>query len=249
MGRLARTDTGDVNLLFWEIPMTPPLERKHQLLNAQRKAEELFNAIEKNHLIVSDKSEKVLNNEVYELAFEMFGIRKYWHKRIVRAGKNTLLPYKENPPDLIIQSNDILFFDFGPVFEEWEADFGRTYVIGNDVSKWKLKEDIETAWYEGKKFFDDSYSTLTGAEFYRYISSLALKFGWHFGNVHCGHLIGNFPHEIIQGDEERNYLHPNNHILLSASDLHGNPRNWILEIHFVDNERQFGGFFEQLLTV
>lgn len=224
-------------------------ERKQQLLAAQRKAEQLFAAIENNGLIVPHKSEKVLNGQVYELAFEMFGIHKYWHKRIVRAGKNTLLPYKENPPDLIIQSDDILFFDFGPVFEDWEADFGRTYVLGNDAKKQKLKCDIETAWHEGKKYYDAHASTLTGAEFYRHIATLAEKSGWHFGNIHCGHLIGNFPHEIIQGDEQRNYLHPNNHIKLSDPDIHGNPRDWILEVHFIDQQRQFGGFFEQLLTV
>ncbi|MBI2430041.1 MAG: aminopeptidase P family protein [Ignavibacteriales bacterium] len=224
-------------------------ERKQQLLASQHKAEELFAAIERHGLIVPEKAEKVLNDQVYELAFEMFGIRKYWHKRIVRAGKNTLLPYKENPPDLIIQPDDILFFDFGPVFEEWEADFGRTYVIGSDVMKHKLKHDIEAAWYEGKEYFDLHYTTLTGADFYSYISSSAKKFDWHFGNIHCGHLIGNFPHEIIQGDEQRNYLHPNNHIRLSDPDIHGNPRDWILEIHFINKERTFGGFFEQLLSV
>lgn len=224
-------------------------ERKLQLLGAQKKAEELFRTIEARGLIIADKSEKRLNDEVYELAFEMFGIRKYWHKRIVRAGKNTLLPYKENPPDLIIQSDDILFFDFGPVFEDWEADFGRTYVIGGDAHKTKLKNDIETAWYEGKKYYDAHESTLTGAEYYSYIASLAPKFGWEFGNIHCGHLIGNFPHEHILGDEEHNYLHPNNHIKLSELDIQGNPRDWILEIHFINKERTFGGFFEQLLSV
>ncbi|HAP35051.1 MAG TPA: aminopeptidase, partial [Bacteroidetes bacterium] len=76
-------------------------ERKQHLLKAQHNAEELFRAIEQQNLIVAEKSERILNDEVYELAFQMFGIRKYWHKRIVRAGKNTLLPYKENPPDLI----------------------------------------------------------------------------------------------------------------------------------------------------
>ena len=229
--------------------MTGLSERKQHLLQAQKHAEELFLAIETNNLIVPLKSEKVLNDEVYELAYTMFGIRKYWHKRIVRAGKNTLLPYKENPPDLILQPDDILFFDFGPVFEDWEADFGRTYVLGHDPQKIQLKNDIESAWYEGKKYCDEHFSTLTGAEFYKYISSLAEKYGWHFGNIHCGHLIGNFPHEKIQGDEERNYLHPNNHITLSDPDIHGNPRDWILEVHFVNKERAFGGFFEQLLTV
>ncbi len=229
--------------------MSQRSDRKEHLLGAQKNAEELFLAIETNSLITAGKSEKILNNEVYELAFELFGIRKYWHKRIVRAGKNTLLPYRENPPDLIIQPDDILFFDFGPVFEDWEADFGRTYVLGNDIMKHKLKHDIETAWYEGKKYYGERSSSLTGAELYIFISALAEKFGWHFGNIHCGHLIGNFPHEIIQGDEQQNYLHPNNHIKLSDPDIHGNPRDWILEIHFINKERTFGGFFEQLLSV
>lgn len=229
--------------------MTHLSERKQQLVNAEQNAVKLFQAIESRGLIVPEKSERTLNNEVYELAFEMFGIRKYWHKRIVRAGKNTLLPYRENPPDLIIRSDDILFFDFGPVFEDWEADFGRTYVIGGDQQKIKLKNDIETAWYEGKKYYDAHATTLTGADYYQYIASLAPKFGWEFGNIHCGHLIGNFPHEHILGDEEHNYLHPNNHIKLSELDIQGNPRDWILEIHFINKERTFGGFFEQLLSV
>ncbi|MDD8017064.1 MAG: M24 family metallopeptidase [Bacteroidota bacterium] len=223
-------------------------DRKKSLLDAQKKAEQLFAEAEHRQLIAAGKNEKTLNTDMYELAFEMFGIRKYWHKRIVRAGKNTLFPYRENPPDLMIQSNDILFFDFGPVFEEWEADFGRTYVLGSDERKHKLKNDIESAWCEGKKYFDAAYPEITGAEYFKYISSLASQYGWEFGNIHCGHLIGNFPHEIIQGEEKKNYLHPENNILLSAPDDHGNPRDWILEIHFIDKEHQFGGFFEQLLT-
>ena len=61
---------------------------------------------------------------------QMYGISRYWHKRIVRAGRNTLAPYDENPPDLTVGEDDIVFLDLGPVFEEWEADFGRTFVVG-----------------------------------------------------------------------------------------------------------------------
>ena len=45
-------------------------------------------------------------------------------------GRNTLHPYKSNPENLLLKEDDILFIDFGPVFEDWEADFGRTYVKG-----------------------------------------------------------------------------------------------------------------------
>src|SRR5580765_2959519 len=119
------------------------MNTKSKLVEAEHIAKQLFKAIEERQLIKPGKSESQLNEEVFKLAEELFGIQKYWHKRIVRSGVNTLVPYDENPPDLIIQEDDILFLDFGPILEEWEADFGRTYVIGNDPDKHKLKKDIE----------------------------------------------------------------------------------------------------------
>lgn len=47
----------------------------------------------------------------------------------------------------------MLFLDLGPVFEEWDADFGRTYVVGNDPLKLKLCRDIEDGFAKGKQYF------------------------------------------------------------------------------------------------
>jgi len=113
--------------------------RAAELWEAQAKAGQLFREIEARGLIRPGISEGALNAEIYALAQEMFGISTYWHKRIVRAGRNTLLPYDENPPDLVLGEDDILFLDLGPVFEEWEADFGRTFVLGSDPAKLKLR--------------------------------------------------------------------------------------------------------------
>lgn len=218
------------------------------LIEAERKAEVLFQEIENRNLILEGKTESELNKEVFNLAFELFGIKKFWHKRIVRSGKNTLLPYKENPVNLTIQKDDILFFDFGPVFDDWEADVGKTYVVGNNARKLKLKQDVELAWKEGKKYFDLNKATLTGADFYQYTKELAEQYGWEYGNHHCGHLIGNFPHETILGEDEKNYIHPNNDQLMSDKDINGEKRYWIYEIHLIDRELEIGGFFEQLLS-
>lgn len=217
------------------------------LIDAENKAQELFDTIVQKQLIVAGKTEKQLNTEIFNIASQLFGIKKFWHKRIVRSGKNTLLPYRENPPDLTINDDDILFFDFGPVFEEWEADIGKTYVLGNNPQKLKLKQDAEFAWQEGKDFFIKNYTSLTGASFYEFTISLAKKYGWQYGNEHCGHLIGKFPHEKIVGEAVINYLHPNNHQLLSNKDSHGNKRYWIYEIHFIDPVNQIGAFHEQLV--
>lgn len=223
-------------------------ERHQSLREAETKAEKLFKEVEIRNLIQPGVSEKDLNDAVYNIAFEMYGIKKYWHKRIVRAGPNTLHPYRENPPNLTLQDDDIVFFDFGPVFEDWEADFGRTYVIGNDQTKLRLKKDIEKAWHLGKSHFDSNLD-ITGNQLYQFILKLGTDLGWEYPQVHCGHLIGNFPHEKIQGNELENYIHPENNIRMRDSDKNGNCRDWILEIHFIDKVRQIGGFFEQLLTV
>ncbi len=89
---------------------------------------------------------------------------------------------------------------------------------------------------------------LAARSFYRYIYDLAKRYGWTFGNIHCGYLIGNFPDETILGEEVGNYIHPNNHEQMQAPDIFGHVRDWILEIHFIDQNNRFGGFFEQLLT-
>jgi len=222
-------------------------QRKMHLRDAEHNAKKLFDQTVKNNWIRSGISELELSDKIHGLAFEMFGTKKHWHKRIVRAGINTLLPYSKKPPDRIIDADDILFFDFGPVFEEWEADLGRTYVLGDNPKKMQLMQDVEECWSLGKMYFDSNPS-IAGAELYRYVCSLAEERSWKFGNEHCGHLIGKFPHEKIQGEKTLNYIHPNNHQQMNAPDQYGNPRDWILEIHFIDEALKIGGFYEQLLT-
>lgn len=223
------------------------MNQRAQLLEAERKAEQLFEVITERGLIQPGKTEKQLSDEVFQLAFELFGIKKYWHKRLVRAGENTLLPYFHNPPMQTIQDDDILFLDFGPIFDEWEADFGRTYVLGDDPLKWKLQRDIMTAWEEVKAYFDRQ-SEITGAQLFQYAVEKAEEKQWEFGGEIAGHIIGHFPHEKLEKVVKDNYIHPDNHQSMFEPDKSGNRRDWILEIHFVDREKKIGGFTEQLLT-
>jgi Xaa-Pro dipeptidase len=218
------------------------------LLQAQQKADELFKAIENEGIIRAHVLESQINQDIYDLAERMFGISTYWHKRIVRAGRNTLAPYDENPPDLTVGEDDILFLDLGPVFEAWEADFGRTFVLGSDPIKLKLRDDIAKAFSDGKKYFNN-HPDVTGVELFKYAEKLAEHYGWEFGGAIAGHLIGQFPHERIPGDKVTLYVHPGNPRRMRGLDANGQERHWILEIHFVDRARQIGGFYEELLTV
>jgi Xaa-Pro dipeptidase len=222
--------------------------RTRDLLEAQNKAVALFNEVESRGLIRPGITETALNADIYALAQEMYGITTYWHKRIVRAGRNTLLPYDDNPPDLTLQEDDILFLDLGPVFEDCEADFGRTFVLGSDPMKHKMKKDVGQAFVKGKKIFHENPG-LTASEYFNQIAALAPKFGWEFGGPIAGHLIGHFPHERIASDKVTLYVHPRSGLPMRSLDEQGRQRHWILEIHFVDRQREIGGFFEELLTI
>src|ERR1700733_10098316 len=135
------------------------------LLDAQAKAHTLFAEIEAQQIVRPGMAESEINESVYVLAGRMYGISRYWHKRIVRAGSNTLAPYDENPPDFMVREDDIVFLDLGPVFEEWEADFGRTFVVGDDPTKRKLCRDIEGAFAKGKRYFQQ-LPDLNGSDLY-----------------------------------------------------------------------------------
>src|SRR5580700_5620949 len=71
------------------------------------------------------------------------------------------------------------FLDFGPVFEEWEADFGRTYVVGDDPLKHRLRRDIEEAFASGKQYFHE-HPEITAAELYAHAQQLAGRAGWEY---------------------------------------------------------------------
>lgn len=223
-------------------------DTKQHLFIAEKKAKALFDLVEKRGLIIAGKSEKQLCDEIVEIAKAEFGAEDHWGKKIVRTGIHTLQPYIADPPDLIIREDDILFFDFHPVFDGWESDLGRTYVLGNEPLKQKIKNDVETAWYEGNAWYFKQ-TKLTGAAFFNYATELAKKYGYEFGNAISGHIIGRYPHE--QPDDPNDLcldVHPDNHTDILQLDKHGNPRHWMLELHFIDRKNNIGAFFEQLLN-
>lgn len=136
---------------------------------------------------------------------------------------------------------------FGPIIEKWEADLGRTYVIGNDPIKLKLKNDIEIAWQETKNWFDKQ-TELKASKLFEFAVNKAKEYGWEFGGEIAGHLIGEFPHERLEPGNYQLYVHPDNDNNMFDLDINGQERNWILEMHFIDRENKIGGFYEQLLT-
>ncbi|WP_328379202.1 aminopeptidase P family protein [Streptomyces sp. NBC_01020] len=218
------------------------------LVEAQRKAVALFAEVETRRLVAPGAGEREVSDRIRDLANEMFGTTKHWHKRIVRSGPHTMFPYQENPPDRMIGADDIAFADFGPIFEEYEADFGRTFVLGGDPHKQRLRDDLATVFAAGREAFRAD-PDITGQQLYAQVERLAAEAGWTLGGWHAGHLVGEFPHETIDGAKAESYITPDNDTPLRRTDRAGWRCHWILEIHLVDEENRFGGFYEQLLDL
>jgi Xaa-Pro aminopeptidase len=208
----------------------------------------VFDEVVARGVIAPGRSEQMVSDQVRDLANELFGPTRHWHKRIVRSGPNTLFPYRENPPDRVIASDDIVFADFGPIFEQFEADLGRTYVLGEDSVKHRLAADLPVIFEAGRRYFA-RHPAITGAQLHAEVGRLAREAGWSLGGAHAGHLVGTFPHETIDGDAIESYIAPGNVNPMRRRDKAGNQCHWILEIHLTDTDRRFGGFYEQFLDL
>ena len=215
---------------------------------AQDTAAALFDEVASSGMIRPGVLESELSREIDALARERHGLRRHWHRRIVRAGRNTMLTYYDDAEDLRIAADDLVVIDLGPVFGEWEADFGRTYVLGDDPRKRQIVTDIAAAFVLGRELYE-AMPNLTAGALYDYVHALAADFGWAFGAPTAGHLVGHFPHEQPRDGSRRFSIRSGNETRLREPDEAGQPRHWILEVHFVDRERGFGAFCEELLTI
>ncbi|MGV0624360.1 M24 family metallopeptidase [Mycolicibacter minnesotensis] len=222
--------------------------RIERLCDAQAQAVALFDEVERRAMVRPGVGERQLSDEIRDLAADMFGVTRHWHRRVVRAGENTLLPFHANPPDRVLADDDIAYLDLGPIFQEWEADFGRTFVLGSDPDKLALRDALPRVWNAGRAHFD-AHADITGAQLFDHVVGLAQGEGFEFGAPIAGHLVGEFPHKKISGDDARFYIAPGSDEPMRRTDRTGRVCHWILEVHLVNRERGFGGFCEQLLDL
>ncbi|WP_158818823.1 M24 family metallopeptidase [Methylocapsa sp. S129] len=221
--------------------------RAEALMGAERMALRLLDAIEAAEFIRAGRTEREIELDIRTLAKEQFGIERDWHKRIVRAGINTLSVAADNPPIRMVEDDDIVFLDLGPVFEEWEADVGRSYAVGGDPSKHALCQELPRQFEKVKRHFDTSPG-ITGAELYAFACASAEEAGWKFGGKIAGHIVAEFPHARIPGVKQIHHVSPENPEPMRDLDTNGRVRHWILEIHLVSSDKAFGGFYERLLA-
>lgn len=216
------------------------------LTAAEDRALELLDSIERSELIAPGRSETEVNRAIADIAERDFGITRNWHKRLVRSGINTVCVFSDNPADRVIEADDIVYLDLGPVFEEWEADVGRSYVVGNDPVRHALVAALPEV-FEQVRSHAASTPDITGAALYDFAVQAAEERGYVFGGKIAGHIIGEFPHARLPDGKDTQRIAPANSTRLSDPDGLGGERFWIIEVHLLAADRSYGGFYERLL--
>ncbi len=225
----------------------PENHRLAALLAAEKQALALLDAVEAAGLIAPGRTEREIDKAIHALAERDFGVKAHWHKRIVRAGANTLCDFSDNPAVRTIGEDDMVFLDVGPVFSEWEADVGRSYAVGNDPVKHALVKALPEQFAIVKSHFD-RHPDITGAELYAFACRSAEQAGWRFGGRIAGHIVAEFPHARLPGVKQHHHISPANPYPMRNPDALGQVRHWILEIHLAETGGAFGGFYERLLS-
>jgi Xaa-Pro aminopeptidase len=231
-----------MNLLF----PADPAERRAALEAAEARALRMFAAIEQRGLVRAGVEERRVEDEIRELAAREFGVEKHWHRRIVRSGPNSVTTAGDHPQSRMIEDGDIVYLDLGPVFEGWEADIGKSYALGEHPRKRALVAELPRQFEKLQTHFRAN-PHITGSTLYDFACRSAQDAGWRFGGKIAGHIVSEFAHSQIPGEKDLTRISPLNTSPMSDLDGNGRERYWIGEIHLIECDGSFGGFYERLL--
>ncbi|AGH95365.1 M24 family metallopeptidase [Pseudobdellovibrio exovorus] len=173
--------------------------------------------------------------------FKKVGVSKFWHPTKFRIGSDTTKSFRDlADTSLTLNDGDIFFIDVGPIFEDHEADFGRTFsfsssdsntahnphqpIIGSCEQIWK---DVATKW---------KTEQLSGQELYQFASTCAEEHHCQLNPKMAGHRLGDFPHALFSKEG------------LSSMNICPTENLWVLEIHIIHPQSQRGAFYEDILS-
>lgn len=114
----------------------------------------------------------------------------------------------------------------------------------------RLREDLVKVFDAGRSVLRAD-PQITGRRPYAEAERLAAESGWTLGGWHAGHLVGEFPHETIDGAAPGSTSPWTTPLRCDAMRraARAGRCHWILEVHLVDEQHGFGGFYGQLLDL
>lgn len=216
-----------------------PTFNRELYINARNKTIDAINALGQKLVLEINSKKRVNFSEadghlmVNDL-FKTMKIDRTWHPTKFRLGVDTTKNFSEaSTPNLILKSNDLFFIDVGPVIAGMEADYGRTFVVGDHQPFHTLAKDAEIVF---KEVADHWHAKkVNGMELYQFAAGCAEKMGHRLNLKMDGHRLGDFPHAL--------------HFKGGLAEIEETPLPllWILEIHLLSKDGTYGAFYEDLL--
>ena len=201
-------------------------------LEARKVCIEVVDAIIKK--IEPGMTEKIAQSLIKD-TFKQAGAVNFWHPSKFRFASYTEKIFSEiSDPEIICKAGDLCFVDVGPIINQHEADYGRSFIIGDgDPGKVALVNASESIFLDTAKFWKSQKRT--GLEIYDFASEQADKLGYTLNAKMAGHRLGDFPHKVYSS-KKLNKLEK-----VPVENL------WVLEIHLIDEKNHQGAFFEDIL--
>jgi methionine aminopeptidase len=201
------------------------------MVAGQAIAKKVIEEVSKNVYLGMNEADGInLINE----SFSKFGNFKFWHPHKFRIGKNTLLSFKEeSDKDVILNNGDIYFIDIGPIIRGHEADFGDTFIFGDNELSLELISKTKQLFNFGREQF--LKENITGINLYGLLKSKSSELGVELNLKTLGHRIGDFPHHLFYKGK------------LAELEFIPSINIWVLEIQIKHSCFDLGSFYEDII--
>lgn len=161
------------------------------------------------------------------------GASHNWHPTYIRFGADSQSPaVQATDRRRVLGEDDIFVVDIGPVWDNYEGDYGDTFATGPSADHARCAEAARMvfqrtrqAWLEG----------LTGAALYDAADGYAQEYGCTVVREIPGHRVADFPHALYGKHQ------------LAAADFVPSDGIWVLEIQVRDLRLPIGAFYEDVL--
>lgn len=155
-----------------------------------------------------------------------------WHPPKIRIAKDTTCSFRDKSEQRkSIEKGDLFFFDFGPVINDHEADVGQTFRLGDSA----FENPAQLVFKKCEKLWQET--GLSGTALYEKANQFANELNLIVNPKMAGHRLGDFPHSLFfKGSLQSIDFKPCDHL-------------WVLEIHLIDESKNIGYFYEDILGV